>query len=131
MPCSAITRIRSAQSARSVVTMPPSPVVMFFTAWKLNAVRSLAAPMRRGPVAAPNACAASSTTTRPWRLAIPARRASGAGRPAKWTGSSAAVRGVTAASTAAGSRFSVVRSMSASTGVPPAWMIALMVAQNV
>ena len=123
--------MRSAQSARSVVIMPPSPVVMFFTTWKLKAVRSAAAPMRRDPAAAPNACAASSTIVRPCRAAMPPRRTSGAGRPAKCTGRSAAVRGVTAASAAAGSMFRVVRSMSASTGVPPAWMIALTVAQNV
>jgi hypothetical protein len=48
-------RIDDAGSARSVVIIPPSPGVMFFTMWKLKAVMS---------AAAPNACAASSTTVR-------------------------------------------------------------------
>ena len=53
--------MRSAQSARSVVTMPPSPVVMFFTAWKLKAGEiGGGADASRSAAAAPNACAASS-----------------------------------------------------------------------
>ena len=53
------------------------------------------------------------------------------GRPAKWTGRMALVRSVTRAATAAGSMFKVTGSTSASTGVAPAWMMALTVAQNV
>ena len=53
------------------------------------------------------------------------------GRPAKCTGTMARVRGVIFRRTCSGSMFSVTGSMSASTGVAPAWMMALTVAQKV
>ena len=54
------------------------------------------------------------------------------GRPAKWTGRIARVRGVIArARPLAGRCSSCAGSTSASTGVAPAWMIALTVAQKV
>src|SRR5690348_13330030 len=53
------------------------------------------------------------------------------GRPAKCTGRIACVRGVMAASIAAGSMHCVAGSTSVNTGVSPAWMIAFTDAQNV
>ena len=53
------------------------------------------------------------------------------GRPAKCTGRMARVRGVIASRAASGSMFMVAGSTSASTGVAPAWMMALTVAQKV
>ena len=53
------------------------------------------------------------------------------GRPAKCTGRIARVRSPTTAAAAAGSRFMVAGSTSTSTGVAPAWMMALTVAANV
>ena len=69
---------------------------------------------------APWACAASSSRSRPWRSAtlgqpVPARPGGRRGGP----GCTAAVRGVTAAATASGSRQNVSGSMSANTGVAP------------
>ncbi len=77
------------------------------------------------------AWAQSSISVSPWRSARPTNASISHGRPAKCTGSSAAVRGVIAAATAAGSRFIVSGSTSASTGVAPVCKIALTVAQNV
>ena len=54
-----------------------------------------------------------------------------AGCPAKWTGMMALVRGVIAASTAAGSRLNVCRSMSANTGIAFASITADAVETNV
>ena len=53
------------------------------------------------------------------------------GRPAKCTGRIALVREVIFSSILAGSMFMVCGSTSTSTGVAPAWMMALTVAQKV
>src|SRR5690606_5562551 len=73
----------------------------------------------------------SAIVTRPDREATPESPRTSAGRPAKWTGTSARVLPVTAAAAAPGSRFWVERSMSAKTGVAPVCTTVLAVAQNV
>ena len=82
-------------------------------------------PTGRPPSAAPSAWAASSIIgMRRARASAPSASRS-AGCPAKSTGSSARVRGVIAASTARGSRHSVSRSTSTSTGRAPTCSIVL------
>ncbi len=58
-------RSRSARCPSSVVTTPPSPVVMCLTGCRLKIVRSLRAPTRRPRYSAPSACAPSSITRIP------------------------------------------------------------------
>src|SRR6185437_2292241 len=77
------------------------------------------------------ACAQSSITLRLCLRAISMIGSISQGLPAKCTGRMARVRCEMAASIAAGSMFCVATSTSASTGVKPAWMIALTEAQNV
>src|SRR5256885_7714216 len=80
---------------------------------------------------APIAWAASSTTRTARARAGGSNRSRAAIWPYKWTGMTARVRGVMAASTAAGSMLKVPGSMSTKTGVPPAlWMVPA-VAKNV
>jgi len=67
---------------------------------------------------------ASSTITRLWRVAMAAIAVMSAGCPYRCTGRIAAVRGVTRASTCAGSSVRRSMSMSANTGVAPAIMMA-------
>ena len=76
------------------------------------------------------ACAQSSMTLRPcWGASDissrPSRRAARRSAPARWHACAGS------AARTAGSMFSVSGSMSASTGVAPAWMMALTVAQKV
>src|SRR6185437_11646174 len=77
------------------------------------------------------ACAQSSITLRSCLRAISMIGSISQGLPAKCTGRIARVRAVMAASIAAGSMFWVAASTSASTGLKPAWMIALTEAQKV
>ena len=82
-------------------------------------------------MAAPWAWAQSSKTARPWASAIRMIAGMLAGRPYRCTTSIAAVRSVMAASTLAGSRVKVARSMSAKTGRAPASTTELAVAAKV
>ena len=112
---------RSPSSVSVAATRPPSPSAnRFFVGKKLNVE---AMPVVAMP-AAPKACAASSTIGTP----SAASSASGAGRPNRCTGMIALVRAVIRAATSSGSRLSVAGSMSAKTGVAPAWTIASAVA---
>ncbi len=79
------------------MTKPPSPVVMFFVAYRLNAPCPKLPAFRPRNVA-PWAWQASSTTARPWRSAIARIMSMSATRPNRWTGQIARVRGVIAAS---------------------------------
>ena len=65
MACSRSRRARSAQSARDVVSMPPSPVVSSLRGWNDQAAISAPAPTGRPCAVEPAAQAASSTTAMP------------------------------------------------------------------
>ena len=69
MPWLRYSRIQSASRSSSVVMRPPSPVVMFFVPYRLNAPCPKL-PTRRPPNVAPCAWQASSTTARPCRSAM-------------------------------------------------------------
>src|SRR5215467_15707354 len=73
--------------------------------------------------------AASSTMTTCSGTAERSRSRS-AGRPTWWTASTALVFEVTHLATSAGSTFQVSSSISAKTGVAPAWTIAFALAMN-
>ena len=90
-PCSDSRSTRSASSWSPNASAPPSNVVMFFVAWNENAARLPWAPMRRPRHSAPIACAASSTTAMPWRLANAATASRSTGWPARCTGISTRV----------------------------------------
>ena len=94
---------RSRSPASRVVTIPPSPHVIVLTGWKEKTAMSAWRQAPTGPsgVRAPAACAASSmiVTSGPTAARI---SATGAGSPAKCTGTTARVRGVTAAATVSG-----------------------------
>ena len=79
--------------------IPPSPLVRFLLDWKEKEPMWPMAPTRRPLYSAPWAWAASSITVRLCRLAIAMIASMSAGRPPKWTGMIARVRGVIAAST--------------------------------
>ena len=68
---------------------------------------------------------------RSWLLAILHSELISQGRPAKCTGMIAFVFGVIFVSTSCGEIFIVIGSISAKTGLAPAWIMALMVAQKV
>ena len=87
-----------------VVRQPPSPLVRFLLAWKLQAATSLSEPSLPLVWIPPWAWAASSITSKPRRLAMALMASMSAGRPPKWTGMMARVLGLTAGSTSAGSR---------------------------
>ena len=69
MPCERNLLARSATSYRLVVSMPPSPVVMFLLEKKLKQPTSPHPPNGRPSMVAPGAWAASSTTDKPRALA--------------------------------------------------------------
>ena len=69
-----------------------------------NVAASPSAPQRTPSSEAPKACAASSSSASPCRLQIAPSGPIAAGWPNRCTGMTARVRGVIAASTAAGSR---------------------------
>ena len=114
---------RSASSASSVETSPPSPSAKRFLVGKKLKVAATPEPTPGEP----KACAASSITGGP----SSASSATGAGRPNRCTARIARVAGVSRAATSSGSRLSVSGSMSAKTGVAPLRAIASAVAKNV
>ncbi len=115
--------------------MPPSPVDSSLRGWseKQDSL-SNGAPIRRhwlpSSVSLPMAQAASSTSGRPWRLAIAATSAERAGMPSWWTSMMAPVLGVMAASIRAGSMLRSSSRISTNTGSAPQWRIALAVAMK-
>ena len=84
------------------------------------AIRHSPSILRRAPIA----CAASSMTGIPWCAARGRISSISTIWPNRWTTMIARVRGVMAASMAAGEMLNVTGSMSTKTGVPPAlWMV--------
>ena len=96
-----------------------SIVVMFLLGWKLKTTRSPSDPIFRPCHRAPAACAASSTTRTPRRLARSYRASRFTGSPAKCTGMMARVRGVMADSARSRSMLRVTGSTSTRTGRAP------------
>ena len=111
--------------------MPPSPVVIAFTGWKLSVVRWAWVPTGAPRYSAPSAWAASSISARRWRSASSRSGPSSHGWPAKSTVMMARVRGVIAAATRAGSTLSVSARTSAKTGRPPRYSTTLPLAAKV
>jgi len=99
--------------------------------WNENAPASPMAPMRRPSYSAPWAWAQSSMIASPCFAAMALRAFMSQGIPAICTAMIAFVYGVMAASTAAGSRQNVSRSMSANTGTAPTEMTELADAMKV
>ena len=128
-PCERSRRARSAISASSVVIMPPSPVDTVLRGWKLKHAMLPCDPTGRPRYVDPIAHAASSTSAMP-RADASRRRSRSAASPTWCTGTMAFVRAVTRRSASAGSMFHVSRSMSAKTGVAPAYNTAFDVAMN-
>ena len=130
MPCSRSRRRVAAQSARSVVIIPPSPVVSTLRGWKLQAASSERCPTGWPPACEPAAQAESSNTrtsrsASSWRIA-----ATSAGMPPWCTTMTARVRSVRTGATVAADRFAVPSSTSANTGVAPTYRTALVVAMK-
>ena len=123
------SRTVRAVSADLVTTMPPSPEVMFFVG-RTRTRRPRRRPRPGCRSASRRACAASSSTAMP----------PGGDHPDpghirrwlyRWTGMTARVREVMAASKASGSMQNESASMSTNTGLAPANFTALAVAANV
>lgn len=119
MPCSRSRRSRSAHCASSVVSMPPSPVVITLRGWKDQAASRAPWPTDLPPTVAPMPQAASSTRARSQSAHTARSACTSAGTPPWWTAITALVLGVRTASTVAGVRLPVASSTSANTGRAP------------
>src|SRR5262245_54500558 len=72
--------------------IPPSPLVMFFSSWKLKQPTSPSVPTRRPLYRLPHDWAASSITFRLWARAKATIASISAATPPRWTGMIALVR---------------------------------------
>ena len=118
-PCSRYCSASFASASSFITRQPPSIVVMFLFAWKLNETKSPVVPIGLPFQLLPKDWAASSTTRSPWSFASAWSRSRSTGRPVRSTGMSARVFEVIVASTASRSRLRVTGSMSANTGRAP------------
>lgn len=119
MPCSRSRRSLATQSARSEVTMPPSPVVSSLRGWKDQAAMSAPVPTGAPYALDPTAQAASSITGIPRGSSNAVRARMSAGTPPWCTAMTARVRGLITSATVSGTRLPVRASTSANTGSAP------------